>query len=177
MAISGSRLQRCRSALGVTALLAAACGAEPPLAPPAVTAVPPPVAAPDRAFEYWSLEQRMVSVTGAEICGWERGSFWSSATWPLRVRRADSVIRLAYGDTMDEIELVGILEGDAFTASSSTPSYQPCRGQRRDYVLESAVAGRFSAGGDALTARETVTFRFAPGEAIMFTFDWVATRR
>lgn len=177
MASNGLRFRRYRSALGMAALLAAACGAEPPLAPPAVTVPAPPVAAPAPAFESWSLEQRMVSVAGAEICGWDRGGFWSSATWPLRVRRAGSVVRLVYGDIMDEIELVGILEGDAFTASSSTPSYQPCGGQRRDYILESIVAGRFSAAGDALTARETVSYRFASGEAIVFTFDWVATRR
>ena len=171
------RSRRCPAAFAVTALLAIGCGSyEPPLAPTPVRVPVPPAAAPAPEVEYWSLEETMLSVTNGEMCGWN-GRVGALVSWPLTVRRTGTVVQFVYGDVVDQLELVGSVEGEAFTASGSAPIHVPCLGQGRDYILESNVEGRFSANGSALAAKATLTYRLASGEAIVFTFDWVATRR
>jgi hypothetical protein len=126
--------------------------------------------------EYWSLDQTLVSVTGGEACGWE-GSPGRTVNWPLRTRRVGNQAQFVYGDVTDELEMAGILEREAFAVSGSTAAAQPCRGEVRGYVLESTAAGRFAPDDEALTARHVLTYRFAGGQVITFTFDWSATRR
>jgi hypothetical protein len=178
MARHPARFPGYQAAFVVAALLAAACGSERLMGPTPARGPGIPNIDPGPAPEYWALASTLVSVGNAEDCGWDGAPVGATRNYPLTVRRADSQVRLVYGDVMDEVELVGILEGDAFTASANIAGYAlRCRGEMQNLVFESRAAGRFSADGTALTARETVTYRFASGEAIVYTFDWMATRR
>jgi hypothetical protein len=96
--------------------------------------------------------------------------------WVLDVRRSATEVRLLYdvrNFPTDHIELVGVQDGDAFTATASFPGAQPCTGR---YVFDSRVAGQFSADGNTITAKETWTYRLDSGDAIVVAFDWSAAR-
>ena len=160
------------------ALLTAGCGTDAPtsLGPSStVRAAAAPV-----SDGYWNLTTTLTSVTGAAICFDRRSAVGTSIDWLLDVRRAGTAVTLLYdvrNFPTDHIELVGSIEEDAFTASTSWPGYQPCGGARVDYQFESRVEGRFSTDGHAITARETWTYRLNTSEAVVLSFDWTAARR
>lgn len=160
----------------LSALLAGGCGSDAasPLTPSS-TVRPPGVAVSDG----WKLTTTLTSVTGPAICFDRRTAVGTSIDWLLEVRRAGAALTLLYdvrNYPIDHIELVGTIEGDAFTASTSWPGYQPCDGARVNYQFESRVAGRFSTDGRAITAKETWTYRLDSGEAVVLSFDWGAER-
>lgn len=176
MASPLTRFRGYQTALALAALLGVACGtgSAPPLAPQPGATTQPPRAVPTPPTGTWNLTTTLTSVSGPATCFTRQ---LTSADWLLDVRSSGTEITLLYDVNnwpTDHIELVGIREGDAFTASTSSPGQQPCLGQ---YVFESRVAGQFSADGTAITARETWTYRLGSGEAVALSFDWMATRR
>lgn len=125
----------------------------------------------------WDLTATLTSVTGPPICFDQRSALGTSTNRFLHVTRSGTAIRLSYGND-EPTELVGSTAGDAFNAASTSfPGYQPCGDTRVDYQFESRVAGQFSADGNAISAKETWTYRLTSGETVALSFDWMASRR
>jgi hypothetical protein len=100
----------------------------------------------------------------------------TAVNWILYSYQSGNDAILQYSDE----DLRGSSDGETFRASQRWPGFFPCGGAggaRVDFDFESAVAARFSPDGSVLTARETWTYRFSSGEPVVFSFDWVASRR
>jgi hypothetical protein len=170
--VRARRWRRYQTALALAFLLTAGCGAGSPVAPvPAASTPSVPVASP---APLWGLRTTVTSVTGPSC--FSALQVGRSVDWVLDVRRSGTEVRLLYdvrNFPTDHIELVGVQDGDAFTASTSFRGAQPCTGT---YVFDSRVAGQFSADGNTITATETWTYRLDSGDAIVVAFDWSATR-
>jgi hypothetical protein len=141
-----------------------------PLAPtPPVSPMPqPPVSS------YWNLTSTLTDVTGRSVCPHWSHQIGTSANWTLDVRRSTNALTLVYGDPLDALPLIGTINGDAFEASVTYASYQPCGGSRLNYQFESRVVGQFSPDGNGISARESWSYRVESGEALVMHFDWNA---
>jgi hypothetical protein len=168
--------RRAATRLFVAALLAGGCDASAVRpAGPTLTRPTPTPSEPGTGETYWSLTTTLTAVTGANTCSDWRPAIGTATSWLLTVRRsAGGAIWLQYDDNNP---VSGTTDGASFTASATSPGFQPCGGVPADYQFESRVTGTFSADGNAVTAQETWTYRFASGDAIVFRLDWAATLR
>lgn len=182
-----SPVTRFRRAFALAALLGVACGtgAAPPLAPRPAATLQPPAAVPSpgvSGWTGWTLKRTLTSLTGSLSCGCCQHQVGTSTDYSLAVRRSGTDVTFNYGNValdLEDLTLVGILDGEAFTASTSYAGSMDCRGWRPFYEFEARVAGQFSADGNAIAARETWTERVASGDARdarEYSFDWAATR-
>lgn len=158
------------------ALVTVACGADAPTLP--APAGPPTSVGPAAAPEgHWNVTTTRTSVTGpaAAICIVDP-RVGRSTSVGMDVSRSANTLTLLYDTGNDDVTLKGATDGEAFTAGASFPSYLPCGGARVDYQFEFHVAGQFSPDGNAITAKATWTYRLPSGDAVVLSFDWVATR-
>lgn len=162
-----------------TLWLAAGCdaGPETPFSPSLLG--PSGLVRSDPASPLWWLRTTLTSVAGPSTCFDSRAAVGRSMDAVLDVRREGEAITLLYdlrNSPLDHLELVGTVDGNRFEATTSTPGYQRCGGQRVDYEFESYVTGQISEDGRSIVASERWTYRLDEAQAVILWFAWEAQR-
>jgi hypothetical protein len=175
------------SLLTLAAVAGSGCDSRTPVSP-APTATPAPtVSAPMPAppIAGWDLTTVLTAVTGPDNCFTQqqvRAGIPRSLAWQLEVVRSGSVVQFDYdvrNYPTDDVRETGTVDGDAFTARSETVPmrFPTCAdGTPLSGTFDASVAGRFSADGRHLTAREVWAYHFASGDIRLF-LDWSADQR
>jgi len=169
----------------VLSLTMAGCGADRVASPTAPTLVTPP-ASPlpsptpaEREWRQWTLTTVLVAVTGPDVCFAQtaRQHLGPRSSVPLLVNRSRSSVRLQIGDPQDYPEYSGTVEADDFTAQTSSwpANFPDCpNGTALSGTFDGRVAGRFTQGGEHLTATDIWSYRFPWGE-VQYVFEWTAS--
>ncbi len=172
----------------------AACSAYLPVlaTAPTSTALPAAPAPTSRtvAGERWNLTTTLRSATGPEGCVVDTSDIYEFSDSLMTIERSGESIRLVVNveDPTNLIEYEGTVVADVLTvpiksshgggfSSAGWCSKRAGAGEVEVVSREAYVSGRFSEGGNTLTAEEVGTLHLRSGETLIFRTDWSAARQ
>jgi hypothetical protein len=145
-------------------------------ATPAPTPVPYPTTRPaptatnqGSTGDFWHLTTRITVVDGPPNCFHDGFTVGQSQDWTMAVDRSGSSVTFDYdvhNRPTDDIIESGTVNGEAFTASSTTEqiSFPSCPdGTVLSGTFRGSVTGQFSADGTHLDAQEAWVYAFGTG--------------
>jgi len=171
-------------ALAATLTVACGGGTSPTAGTPTAPSTPTSPGGSSSATN-WVVSHRFVSVTGPDNC-WVRkqrdsltGVYFTNMD--MTVERSNGAISVK---SQWFVEYAGTTNGADFTAQQvkllEASGGSLCPDGVNVQQLPggtSVLSGSFSANDQSLTANEVNSYRLATGEAVIYTWEWQATRR